>query len=100
EAMHALKAYDWPGNVRELENAIERAMVVSDGPVIDKQHLPVQTVSPATADGKRLEDVERRHIERILHETGWNISRSASILDIDRVTLYHKIEKFGLKRHQ
>ncbi len=100
EAMHALKAYDWPGNVRELENAIERAMVVSDGPVIDKQHLPVQTVLPATADGKRLEDVERRHIERILHETGWNISRSASILDIDRVTLYHKIEKFGLKRHQ
>jgi DNA-binding NtrC family response regulator len=100
EAIHALKAHDWPGNVRELENAIERAMVVSDGPTIDKHHLPLQTLTPMTSNGKKLEDVERRHIEQILHETGWNISRSANILDIDRVTLYHKIEKYGLKRSQ
>ncbi len=99
EAMLALKAYDWPGNVRELENAIERAMVVSPGPVIEKEHLPVQAAgSPATAEGKRLEDIERRHIECVLKECGWNVSRSAAVLDIDRVTLYHKIEKFGLKR--
>jgi DNA-binding NtrC family response regulator len=100
EAMHALKAYDWPGNVRELENAIERAMVVSNGPTIEKQHLPVQAVSPQATNGKKLEDIEHKYIEQILQETGWNISRSASILDIDRVTLYHKIEKFGLKRNQ
>ncbi len=98
EAMYALKAYDWPGNVRELENAIERAMVVSAGPMIDRDHLPLQTTTSVTSEGKRLEDMERRHIEAILKETGWNISRSAAILDIDRVTLYHKIEKFGLKR--
>jgi DNA-binding NtrC family response regulator len=98
EAMYALKAYDWPGNVRELENAIERAMVVTTGQSIDRSHLPMQTTTTATADGKRLEDMEHRHIEQILKETGWNISRSASILDIDRVTLYHKIEKYGLKR--
>jgi DNA-binding NtrC family response regulator len=98
DAMHALKAHDWPGNVRELENAIERAMVVSNGPTIEKQHLPLQTLMQSATNGKRLEDIERKHIEHILHETGWNISRSATILDIDRVTLYHKIEKFGLKR--
>ncbi len=98
EAMYALKAYDWPGNVRELENAVERAMVVTNCPMIDREHLPLPAGGGATAEGKRLEDMERRHIEQILKETGWNISRSASVLDIDRVTLYHKIEKYGLKR--
>jgi DNA-binding NtrC family response regulator len=99
EAMHALKGYDWPGNVRELENAVERAMVVSASPTIEKQDLPVQTFAPVQLNGKKLEDVERRYIEQILHECGWNISKSAHVLDIDRVTLYHKIEKFGLKRN-
>jgi DNA-binding NtrC family response regulator len=98
EAMHAIKAYDWPGNVRELENAIERAMVVTNGPMIEKDHLPLHTISEPRQNGKRLEDIERQHIETVLKETGWNVSRSAAILDIDRVTLYHKIEKFGLKR--
>ncbi len=100
EAMHALKAYDWPGNVRELENAVERAMVVAPGPAIEKQHLPLHTLSGQREGGKRLTDVEQHHIEEVLRETGWNISRSAAILDIDRVTLYHKIEKYGLKREQ
>jgi two-component system response regulator HydG len=98
EAMQALKAHDWPGNVRELENAVERAMVLCKGPVIEKEHLALQVVSGNRPDGKRLEDVECEHIKNILHETGWNITKSAAILDIDRVTLYHKIEKFGLKR--
>jgi len=98
EAMHALKAYDWPGNIRELENAIERAMVVTPGPMIEKNHLPTHTIAAQRIEGKRLDDVERIHIEQILRETAWNVSRSAAILDIDRVTLYHKIEKYGLKR--
>jgi two-component system, NtrC family, response regulator HydG len=98
DAMLAMKAYDWPGNVRELENAIERAMVVCPGPMIEHDHLPLVHGSLTTSEGKRLEDMERRHIESVLKETGWNVSRSAGILDIDRVTLYHKIEKYGLKR--
>jgi two-component system, NtrC family, response regulator HydG len=98
EAMHAVRGYDWPGNVRELENAIERAMVVTQGPMIEKEHLPLHTISAVRQNGKRLEDIERQHIEAVLKETGWNVSRSAAILDIDRVTLYHKIEKYGLKR--
>jgi DNA-binding NtrC family response regulator len=98
DAMHALKAYDWPGNVRELENAVERAVVVARGETIEREHLPLHTLHAPRVEGKRMEDVERRHIEQVLKETAWNISRSASILDIDRVTLYHKIEKYGLKR--
>ncbi len=100
EAMQILKAYDWPGNVRELENAIERAMVVSKKESLEKCDLPLQTLARTEASGKRLEDIERDHIEHILKETGWNISRSAQILDIDRVTLYHKIDKFGFKRQK
>jgi DNA-binding NtrC family response regulator len=100
EAMQALKAHDWPGNVRELENAVERAMVVAQGDVIEKSHLPLHAAMTGQRDGKRLEDIEQRHIEQVLRDNGWNVSRSAAILDIDRVTLYHKIEKFGLKREQ
>jgi transcriptional regulator with PAS, ATPase and Fis domain len=99
DAMLALRGYDWPGNVRELENAIERAVVVSAGPVIEKEHLPIHTLIPSTAIGRRLEDIEHKYIEEVLGEAGWNISRAAGILDIDRVTLYHKIQKFGLKRN-
>jgi len=98
EAMLALKAYDWPGNVRELQNVIERALVVARGQMIEREHLVLHRDIASPKPGKRLDDVERLHIEDILHETGWNISRSATILDIDRVTLYHKIEKYGLKR--
>ncbi len=100
EAIQALKSYQWPGNVRELENAIERAMVVCTGDTILKEHLPVQSRLATENDGMKLQDIERRYIEKVLRETGWNISRSATILGIDRATLYNKIEKFGLKSLQ
>ena len=100
EAMLALRQHDWPGNVRELENAIERAMGVTQGDMIDKDHLPLQIPLALVKEGKTLEDVEHRHIEQVLRENSWNVSRSAAVLDIDRVTLYHKIEKYGLKREQ
>ena len=100
DAMLALKGYHWPGNVRELENAIERAMVVAQGDVVEREHLPLNAAMGTANEGRRLEDVEQRHIEQVLRENGWNVSRSAAVLDIDRVTLYHKIEKFGLKRVQ
>jgi two-component system, NtrC family, response regulator HydG len=98
DAMLALKAYDWPGNVRELQNVIERALVLAPGQMIEREHLVLHKDLTSPISGKKLEDVERQHIECILRETGWNVSRSAVILDIDRVTLYHKIEKYGLKR--
>jgi len=98
-AMDIMVQYDWPGNVRELENVLERAMVLAKPPHILPNDLPFQLSSKAhglAADS--MASVERAHIEMILHRTGWNISRSADILDIDRVTLYNKISKYGLKR--
>ncbi len=99
-AMDLLVQYDWPGNVRELENIIERAMVLAKSPAIQPGDLPFQFGSKKASAlrGDTLDAIERVHIENILHRTNWNISRSAEILDIDRVTLYNKIAKYGLKK--
>jgi DNA-binding NtrC family response regulator len=100
DALEVLVEYDWPGNVRELENAVERAVVLCGGDTVEREHLPVQASKPVALVGKRLEDVECEHVRRILDENGWNISRCARVLSIDRATLYHKIEKCHLKRPQ
>jgi DNA-binding NtrC family response regulator len=99
ETMDALVRYDWPGNVRELENAIERAMVVGKPPEVRPEDLPFQVLGRGggPAEGT-LAAVERAHVIRVLEENHWNISRSAEVLQIDRATLYHKIEKYGLKK--
>jgi DNA-binding NtrC family response regulator len=98
-AMDIMVQYDWPGNVRELENVMERAMVLAKPPAIQHTDLPFQLASKAHGlQADSIAAIERAHIEMILHRSGWNISRSADILDIDRVTLYNKISKYGLKR--
>lgn len=99
EAMDEMMLYEWPGNVRELENAIERAVVVAKGRSILPEHLPI--FSPehqASPKGKSLQEMEKAHILEILEETGWNIKKSAEILEIDRSTLYSKIKRYGIKR--
>ncbi len=98
-AMEALVRYDWPGNVRELENAIERAMVVGKPPAIRPEDLPFglsQRVDVPQSGS--LAAVEKSHITSVLALNNWNISRSAEVLEIDRVTLYNKIHKYGLRR--
>jgi transcriptional regulator with PAS, ATPase and Fis domain len=99
EAVNLLMSYDWPGNVRELENAIERALVIGKGPEILPSDFPMQLTGERQASGRRLEDVARTHIEHVLEETGWNLTRAADVLAIDRSTLYSKIKSYGLKRH-
>jgi two-component system response regulator HydG len=98
EAMSLLLNYDWPGNVRELENAIERALVIGKGQEIVPSDFPMQSAVQPPSSGRRLEDVARAHIERVLEESGWNLTRAAEILAIDRSTLYSKIKSYGLKR--
>jgi len=95
-AVDLLVSHHWPGNVRELENVIERAAVVGREPVIRAQDLAV-TRPPEAADDLRIENVERRHIVRVLESFGWNQTQSARALGIDRVTLYHKIRRYNLK---
>ena len=97
EALDLLVRYPWPGNVRELANAIERALVVGKPPLVEPDNLPLSLAQARPAAvGDTLADVEKAHIQAILDRTGWNISRAARILDIDRVTLYSKIRKFEL----
>jgi two-component system response regulator HydG len=96
-AMDLLLNHDWPGNVRELENAVERALVVGRGGEISPADFSFQFHQPDGAGGQTLDAVERVHIERVLNETGHNLSKSARILDIDRTTLYNKLRKYGLK---
>ncbi len=99
DAMQCLKGYDWPGNVRELENAIERAVVIQKGDEIQLEDLPV-TEQPRThrAEDLSLAEHERQHIQDVLDQMGGNVSGAARALKIDRVTLYNKIKKYGLKR--
>ena len=99
EAIEMLKEHDWPGNVRELENAIERAVVVNRTGTIMPADLPLKLSGhPVAPHGDTLADMERQHILRMLESMNWNISRTSERLSIDRVTLYNKIEKYGLKR--
>jgi len=99
-ALDALQKYSWPGNVRELENAIERAMVVCHASTLRLEDLPIQLTAAEsrTTSATSLAEVERLHIVRVLEEHSWNITHAAENLGIDRVTLYNKIQKYGLQR--
>ncbi len=97
--LDVLQSYPWPGNVRELQNAIERAVVVGSGPLVEPKDLPVHiTSAPAGPGPGSLAEAEKGHIQAVLEAQGWNITHAARILDIDRVTLYHKIKKYELQK--
>jgi len=101
--MDILCRHVWPGNVRELANAIERAMVVCRGNTIQPQDLPIscppsRAHHAAGANRMSLAAAEKRHVETVLRESEWNITRAARILDVDRTTIYHKIKQYGLTK--
>ena len=99
EAEQVLTNHDWPGNVRELQNAIERAVLVCKAQKIEPNDLPLNiNHKNGNASGRSLAEIEKQHIKRTLEETGWNIYRAARLLQIDRVTLYNRIKKYGFKR--
>jgi two-component system response regulator AtoC len=101
DAMAAIMGHDWPGNVRELRNVLERGAVVAVGTQIQVSDLGLPArgeAPPRPGTMASLEEVERRHVAAVLAHTGGNVSQSARILGIDRVTLYNKMKKWGLRR--
>jgi DNA-binding NtrC family response regulator len=95
-ALKRLEEYDFPGNVRELENMIERTIVVGNGKEIHLKDLPLAK-GLISDSSDSLQDLEKKYVLQMLNKYTWNISRTAKALKVDRVTLYNKIKKYGLK---
>jgi two-component system response regulator HydG len=100
-ALQALRAYPWPGNVRELEHAIERAVVMSHGPMVDLGDLPSPVRgAPERLDGElaipgmSLRAVERYAIMKTLEATGGSTSKAAAILDVSPRTIQYRLQEY------
>jgi Nif-specific regulatory protein len=107
-AVRKMHDYHWPGNVRELRNVVERAVALSQGPLLDAADIWLSSLeangpspllaAPSAYEQLPLEEVEKRHILRTLVHTDWNKSQAAAILHIERSTLDRKIKAYELKR--
>lgn len=99
DAMKLLKSYDWPGNVRELENAIERAVVLSRSRTLRKEDFAfLRTSAGPLTKPRSLREMEKIHIQEILEECNWNVTKASRVLNINRVTLHKMIKRHNLKR--
>jgi len=105
EIITAFLAYSWPGNTRELENAMERLVLLSDGPVLDSANMPAEIVTdglPEPAEdfkgrvGDAASAAEKHLIREALEKAAGNRTRAAEILGISRRTLYKKIKEYDL----
>jgi two-component system, NtrC family, response regulator AtoC len=102
DALELLGKYTWPGNVRELKNVMERAALLAQGPQIRAVDLPLQLEgvhpTPVSSPAISLEELERRHIETVLHNTNWHQGKAATALGISSKTLYRKIREYNFRR--
>ncbi len=102
-ALRILMDYDWPGNVRELENAVERALVTTRAQTLGADDFEFLVTRSRSANWQAptnlpLDEVERRVISATLARNSGNIKETASVLGIDRSTLYEKIKKYEIVR--
>jgi len=112
DARQWLMEYSWPGNVRELRNAIERAILLCDGGLITRAHLPAVLQRPAAipsgdgalhpgatlpANGVDLEALERNFVEKALGQSRGNKTKAARLLGLSRAQLYTRLEKYGMR---
>jgi DNA-binding NtrC family response regulator len=105
-AMAALQAYQWRGNVRELRNAVERAMLLADGNELNESHFPMLTVTEGDlsmsmglpSEGINLDALERSLVVQALERSGWNQTKAATLLGLNRDQIRYRIEKFDLHK--
>jgi DNA-binding NtrC family response regulator len=105
-AMTALQTYAWPGNVRELRNAVERAMLLAESNELNETHFPVLSASPGDlstgmglpAGGINLDALERSLVVQALERSGWNQTKAATLLGLNRDQIRYRIEKFELEK--
>jgi NtrC-family two-component system response regulator AlgB len=99
EALEALQKHNWPGNLRELRNAVERAVILAEGQVIELSSLPESIASPACkprlGDHLAISRIEEEHIRRVLASTH-SLTEAARILGIDETTLWRRRKAFGI----
>ncbi|HXD73754.1 MAG TPA: sigma-54 dependent transcriptional regulator, partial [Vicinamibacterales bacterium] len=106
EAMDWIRQHPWPGNIRELRNAIERAMLLSDSPMLDVADFSGGAAMPMRlggtvelpAAGLNLDDLERSLVVQALERTGWNQTKAAALLGLNRDQIRYRVEKFQLER--
>jgi DNA-binding NtrC family response regulator len=102
DALELLGKYPWPGNVRELKNVMERAALLAQGPQIRAVDLPLALPgvhpTPVSSPAVSLAELERRHIETVLHNTNWHQGKAATALGISSKTLYRKIREYNFRR--
>jgi len=102
QARQVLVAYAWPGNVRELANAMKHGAVLAAGDDVDVEHLPQEILEPprsAISQGplmRKLADVEREHVMRVLEACGGQQIQAARILGVGRTTLWRKLQTYGI----
>lgn len=100
-SMEALQHYPWPGNARELRNIIEHAMIVTSGATLEVHRPSTRAPGHAASEATNLQEVERKHILKVLQEAGWRISGkngAAEVLGLKRTTLESRMKKLGIHR--
>ena len=99
-AMKELEMYSWPGNIRELQHAIERAVIMAEGTMLEPDDFVLYNKSKAKSDMDfdtfDLDEVEKKVIKKVLDKTHGNISHAARELGLTRTSLYRRMEKHGL----
>jgi two-component system response regulator HydG len=103
KAKTKLVNYRWPGNVRALENAIERAVVLTEKPQIDDNDLPFEAVPEASGlrvPGATMSEIEKYAILKTLEAVGGSTSRAAEMLDISVRTIQYRLHEYGLAKER
>src|SRR5262249_34042605 len=110
-ALDAMQRYRWKGNIRELRNTVERLIIMTGGDTIDAADLPTVIRTPGAAAPKGTEapakagtlrefkdSSERAYLVAKLRENGWNISKTAELIDTPRSNLYKKLEQYQISQ--